>query len=372
LGRPVPCAQRLGAGHGGYGDRIDAAQRAVRSGTRGPGWRATTRRPVPNDGGHARRCLTPASLARTVALVNPPAELAPAVHAVLEKFLQHLELERGRSRHTVRAYRADLTGLLMGLDDLAQLDLAALRRWLAVGHAAGASRSTLARRAAAARTFTAWARRFGHVESDAGVRLVSPRPRPALPVVLEVEEASALLDAAGSGAAQDDPVALRDLLVLELLYATGVRVAELCSLDIDHVDDQRRALRVLGKGNRERTVVYGVPAATALRRWLAVGRPALVRAGSPPALLLGTRGGRLDPRVARTVVHRALAAVPGAPDTGPHGLRHAAATHMLAGGADLRYVQELLGHAKLATTQLYTHVTVERLKVVHEQAHPRA
>ena len=190
--------------------------------------------------------------------------------------------------------------------------------------------------------------------------------------MLGVEEASALLDAAGSGAAENDPVALRDLLVLELLYATGVRVAELCSLDLDDVDHDRRAMRVLGKGNRERTVVYGVPAATALRRWLALGRPALVRDASPPALLLGSRGGRLDPRVARTVVHRALAAVPGAPDTGPHGLRHAAATHMLAGGADLRYVQELLGHAKLATTQLYTHVTVERLKVVHEQAHPRA
>jgi integrase/recombinase XerC len=169
-----------------------------------------------------------------------------------------------------------------------------------------------------------------------------------------------------------DPVAIRDLLVLELLYATGVRVAELCGLDLDDVDTERRALRVVGKGDRERTVVYGVPAAGVLDRWLHAGRRALARPGSPPALLLGARGGRLDPRVARTVVHRALAAVPGAPDVGPHGLRHAAATHMIEGGADLRYVQELLGHAKLATTQLYTHVTVERLKVVHEQAHPRA
>jgi integrase/recombinase XerC len=187
-----------------------------------------------------------------------------------------------------------------------------------------------------------------------------------------VAEAATLLDAAGSGAAEGEPVALRDLLVLELLYATGVRVAELCGLDLDDIDNDRRALRVVGKGDRERTVVYGVPAAAALRRWLDAGRPALVRSGSPGALLLGARGGRLDPRVARSVVHRALAAVPGAPDVGPHGLRHAAATHMLEGGADLRYVQELLGHAKLATTQLYTHVTVERLKVVHEQAHPRA
>jgi integrase/recombinase XerC len=149
-------------------------------------------------------------------------------------------------------------------------------------------------------------------------------------------------------------------------------VAELCGLDLTDVDDDRRALRVLGKGARERTVVYGVPASRALRRWVEVGRPALARPASPRALLLGARGGRLDPRVARTAVHRVVTATPGVPDIGPHGLRHAAATHMLDGGADLRYVQELLGHAKLSTTQLYTHVTVERLKVVHEQAHPRA
>lgn len=298
-------------------------------------------------------------------------ELAPGVDAVLQEFLRHLELERGRSAHTVRAYRGDLTGLLGGLADLAALDLPALRRWLATGHAAGAGRSTLARRAAAARTFTAWARRTGHLDTDPGARLVSPRPRPALPAVLAVEEAGALLDAAGAGAAEGEQLALRDLAVLELLYATGMRVAELCGLDVDDVDAERRTLRVVGKGDRERTVVYGVPAATALRRWLDDGRPALARPASPPALLLGARGGRLDPRVARDVVHRSLTAVPGAPDVGPHGLRHAAATHMLEGGADLRYVQELLGHAKLATTQLYTHVTVERLKVVHEQAHPR-
>ncbi len=305
-------------------------------------------------------------------VVTSAPELAAGVAEALEEFLRHLELERGRSPHTVRAYRGDLTALLAGLDDLAALDLPVLRRWLAAGHAAGSGRSTLARRAAAARTFTAWARRTGRLATDPGVRLVSPRPRPALPAVLAADEAAALLDAAGAGAAQGDPLALRDQLVLELLYATGVRVAELCGLDLDDVDLDRRALRVVGKGDRERTVVYGVPAAGVLRRWLDAGRAALVRPGSPPALLLGARGGRLDPRMARTVVHRALVAVPGAPDLGPHGLRHAAATHMLEGGADLRYVQELLGHAKLATTQLYTHVTVERLKVVHEQAHPRA
>lgn len=299
-------------------------------------------------------------------------EPPPAVAAALDEFVRHLRLERGRSPHTVRAYRGDLAGLLAGLPGLAALDLPRLRRWLGEGHAAGASRSTLARRAAAARTFTAWAHRAGLLADDPGSRLASPRPRSALPSVLRADQAEALLDAAVSGAAEEHPVALRDLLLLELLYATGVRIGELCGLDVDDVDQDRRALRVLGKGARERTVVYGVPAERSLRRWLASGRPALARPGSPPALLLGERGGRLDPRVARSVVHRAVAAVPGAPDIGPHGLRHAAATHMLDGGADLRYVQELLGHAKLSTTQLYTHVTVERLKVVHEQAHPRA
>ena len=298
--------------------------------------------------------------------------LAPDVERALAAFVEHLELERGRSVHTVRAYRSDLTSLLAGLPELARLDLRRLRGWLADAHAAGAARSTLSRHAAAARSFTRWAHRRGILTTDPGARLTAPRARRTLPTVLDREQAGTVLDTAAAGAVQDDPVLLRDLLVVELLYATGVRVAELCGLDLDDVDDERRALRVLGKGARERTVVFGVPAARVLRRWTEVGRPALARPGSPPALLLGTRGGRLDPRVARSVVHRAVAAAPDVPDIGPHGLRHAAATHMLDGGADLRYVQELLGHAKLSTTQLYTHVTIERLKVVHDQAHPRA
>lgn len=301
-----------------------------------------------------------------------PDGLADEVAADLAAFLQHLELERGRSRHTVRAYAGDLRGLLTQIGAVTEVDLPLLRRWLAAGHASGVSRTTLARRAAAARTFTAWARRTGRIEVDPGPRLQSPRARPALPVVLDEGQAAEVLEAAHSGAAEGDPVALRDQLVVELLYATGVRVGELCGIDLDDVDADRRAVRVVGKGDKERMVVFGVPAAAALSRWLAEGRPALATAGSPPALLLGARGGRLDPRIARTVVHQASTAVPGVPDVGPHGLRHTAATHLLEGGADLRYVQELLGHAKLSTTQLYTHVTVERLKVVHEQAHPRA
>ena len=167
-------------------------------------------------------------------------------------------------------------------------------------------------------------------------------------------------------------MALRDRLIVEMLYATGIRVSELCGLDIDDVDQSRRVLRVLGKGDKQRTVPFGEPAFHALRAWLSDGRPALAVATSGPALLLGARGRRLDPRQARTVVHQTISAVDGAPDIGPHGLRHSAATHLLEGGADLRVVQELLGHSSLATTQLYTHVTVARLRAVHDQAHPRA
>jgi integrase/recombinase XerC len=303
--------------------------------------------------------------------------MPPELAAHLDEFARHLRLERGRSPHTIRAYVGDITGLLRHLatqptPELSALDLGTLRTWLAQQRLAGAGRSTLARRAAAARTFTAWATRTGRLPADPGARLASPRPHHALPAVLREGQARAVLGAAESGSAQDDPVALRDLLVLELLYATGVRVSELCGADVDDVDQLRRTLRVLGKGDKQRTVVFGVPAGRVLDRWLDHGRPALAVSASPPALVLGVRGGRLDPRVARGIVHTAMAAVPGTPDVGPHGLRHSAATHLLEGGADLRSVQELLGHATLSTTQLYTHVTVDRLKVVHDQAHPRA
>jgi len=279
----------------------------------------------------------------------------------------------------VRAYRFDAARLLAylaaqpgGDASLSQLDLAGTRSWLAAERERGAGRTTLARRVASARVFTAWATRTGRLTKDPGAHLVSPRPYHRLPVVLRPEQAAAALDAAGAGAAERDPVALRDHLLLELLYATGIRVSELCGLDVDDVQAERRTIRVFGKGGRERTVVYGLPAERALRGWLDAGRDRLLRAGSPPALLLGARGGRLDPRVARTVVHEAVRTVPGAPDVAPHGLRHSTATHLLEGGADLRSVQELLGHATLRSTQLYTHVTPERLKSIHERAHPRA
>jgi len=298
--------------------------------------------------------------------------------AILEEYAEHLGLERGRSDHTRRAYLTDLRSLFAFLDERAPgagldaLSLPLLRGWLAAQAAAGAARTTLARRTSSAKTFTAWAARRGLLAVDPAARLQVPKARRTLPAVLRQDQALAAMAAADLGAEQGDPLALRDRLIVEMLYATGIRVSELCGLDVDDVDTANRLLRVLGKGNKQRTVPYGKPAAASLRSWLADGRPALAAAESGPALLLGPRGRRLDPRQARTVVHQTMSAVDGAPDIGPHGLRHSAATHLLEGGADLRVVQELLGHTSLATTQLYTHVTVARLRAVHDQAHPRA
>ena len=297
------------------------------------------------------------------------------MQAILDEFDQYLELQCLRSAHTRRAYLGDLRslfGFLDGRGGLDALSLPILRSWLAAGAGAGAARTTLARRTSAVKTFTAWAARRGLLNTDPGARLQVQKSHRILPAVLRQDQALEAMAAAKSGAEQGDPMALRDQLIVEMLYATGIRVSELCGLDIDDVDTHHRLVRVLGKGNKQRTAPFGVPAADALRVWLADGRPALAVAESGPALLLGARGRRLDPRQARTVVHQTIAAVAGAPDMGPHGLRHSAATHLLEGGADLRIVQELLGHSSLATTQLYTHVAVSRLRAVHDQAHPRA
>ena len=301
------------------------------------------------------------------------AELPPALASAAEAFARHLELERGRSAHTVRAYTGDIALLLehaarLGVQEPAEIDLSVLRSWLARLRSTGAARTTMARRGSAARVFTAWGHRRGLLPSDPGALLASPKGHRPLPEVLQPDEASRLVD----GIDGQTPVDLRDRLALELLYATGIRVGELCGLDVDDVDRQRRVVRVLGKGAKERSVPYGGPAEAALEAWLTRGRPAWAGKGSGPALLLGARGGRVDPRTIRAVVHDRLADVPGAPDLGPHGLRHSAATHLLEGGADLRSVQELLGHATLATTQIYTHVSVERLRTSYDRAHPRA
>ncbi|GAA1849091.1 tyrosine recombinase XerC [Microlunatus capsulatus] len=334
--------------------------------------------------------------------------LGAGFRALVEDYGRHLRLQRELSAHTVRAYTGDVTGLLrhlqrLGLTSLDAVTVRSLRSWLAREQTRGQARSTLQRRSAAVRVFFTWAQGTGRVPTNPAAGLRSPRKERSLPPHLARAEAAAMLDAARpqpTPAAPDPPTAttaaadpetpppgpadaapprtddpalgLRDLALLEVLYATGVRVAELCGLDLDDVDTERRLVRVVGKGDKERSVPVGLPALRAVERYLAEGRPALATPASGPAVFLGSRGGRVDPRVVRRVVHTALGRVDGAPDLGPHGLRHAMATHLLEGGADLRSVQEMLGHASLATTQIYTHVTDERLREAFARAHPRA
>jgi integrase/recombinase XerC len=298
-----------------------------------------------------------------------PEELATALAA----YERHLSSERDLAAHTVRAYLGDVHGMLehavaLGHTDLRSLDLRTLRSWLAKQQTLGKARSTMARRATAVRVFTAWALRTGRADTDPGASLGTPKAHKPLPPALNAAEVRDLLEAAATRADDGSAVGVRDVAILELLYATGIRVGELCGLDVDDVDRERRVVRVLGKGRKERTVPYGVPADRAIGRWLETGRPALLASGAGGAMFLGARGGR----IVRTLVHARLAEVPEAPDMGPHGLRHTAATHLLEGGADLRTVQEMLGHASLSTTQIYTHVTTDRLRQAYRLAHPRA
>ena len=292
-------------------------------------------------------------------------------------FARYLGAERGLSEHTRRAYVGDLNNLMAyehdrGVSDLFDVRLSDLRSWLAVQSENGAARSTLARRAASARAFLRWATRTGLIEADPSLRLAAPKRVKSLPGVLRQDEITAVLEVAAQAADDQDAIHLRDRGMLELLYATGIRVGELVSLDVDDIDFGSNLARVMGKGSKERTVPFGLPAATALQGWLQLGRGQVLTQKSGPALFLGRRGGRVDPRQVRTAVHQVLQDVPDVPDMGPHGLRHSAATHLLEGGADLRTVQEMLGHASLATTQIYTHVSVERLRRSYQLAHPRA
>jgi integrase/recombinase XerC len=302
----------------------------------------------------------------------------PDAPDVLAAFVQHLRLERGLSEHTIRAYTADIGSLLdhanrMGRPRPGDLDIAILRSWLAKLTTTGKARTTLARHAASARVFTAFCSRRGWLTPDPGLILATPKAHRLLPGVLSQAQAAALLDPPPDRSPGEvNPERLRDDAVLELLYATGIRVGELVGLDVDDVDRARNVVRVLGKGNKQRTVPIGVPAVKAVERWHHSGRPSLATADSGAALFLGARGRRLDQRAVRRMVHARIALVADAPDIGPHGLRHSAATHLLEGGADLRSVQEILGHATLATTQVYTHVSVERLRATYDRAHPRA
>ncbi|HEX5857937.1 MAG TPA: tyrosine recombinase XerC [Microbacterium sp.] len=297
-----------------------------------------------------------------------------------DAFSGHLARVRRLSPSTVRAYRADLRDLAAtaGLVPLEQIDLELLREWLWTATKRGDARSTLARRTAAARSFFAWCLDEQLIASDPSLRLVAPKRGRTLPAVATADALRELLDAYRASAEDGDPLVLRDHAILELLYGAGIRVSELCGLDVDDLDLDRGTARVLGKGSRERVVPFGAPARRALGAYLTRSRPSLraKAATSAPAdgsgVFLGARGGRISPRAVYDLVSRALGPLVGSSSVGPHTLRHSAATHLLDGGADLRAVQELLGHASLGTTQIYTHVSSERLAATYRLAHPRA
>jgi integrase/recombinase XerC len=328
-------------------------------------------------------------------------ELPDHLLEVLDRFERYLRIEAGNSANTCRAYLADARSLLRflcseGVDTPDRIDLPVLRAWLSALVLGGAARNTVSRKATVARVLLTWLHRTGRIETDLGERLRLPRRSRSLPGILRADQAEELMRVAREDVDRTMPsrdgvrgsdtaayggerppvvvhaIALRDHALVETLYATGVRVSELTGIDLDDVDQERRVVRVTGKGDKERIVPFGVPARHALNRWIRDGRPVLSTSRSGRSVFLGLRGGRLNPRQARDVVYRLTGRLTTAPSMSPHALRHSAATHLLDGGADLRSVQELLGHATLSTTQIYTHVSVERLRASYQQAHPRA
>ncbi|MBP7894343.1 MAG: tyrosine recombinase XerC [Candidatus Planktophila sp.] len=301
-----------------------------------------------------------------------------ALSEIRDAFLKYLESERNLSAHTIRAYLGDLDSFFEHLEkldvtDFSKLELSQIRSWLANQQVKGGARTTLSRRAVSIRLFTKWANKKGYLAKDVGATLATPKGARTLPDVLNVADAGLTMDALATRVAEEDgPLSKRDCAMVEVLYASGARVSELCGLDLQDIDYERNTIRVIGKGNKERTIPLGNPAMRALDAWLKEGRPSLAGDKSDRAVFLGARGKRIDQRTVRTVVYQALEALEGAVKLGPHALRHSAATHLLEGGADLRTVQEILGHASLATTQIYTHVSTERLQKAFKQAHPRA
>lgn len=288
--------------------------------------------------------------------------------ALIDDFIEHLELVSGRSPATLKSYRSDLNTFAGQKPELKDFTLDNLRGWLGEAVAEGKSRATLARRVAAARSMSSWLLKQGYIETDVAARLVAPKVGRHLPKVLAAGQAESVVE---HPASKSEAEFARDRAVLELLYATGIRVSELCGINLEDIDWRRKTIKVLGKGDKQRVVPFGQAAHDALAHWLEIGRPIMCKDTVEAALFLGVRGGRLDPRQVRRLVD-AAGKEAGIAGLGPHSVRHTAATHMLDGGADLRIVQELLGHSSLNTTQIYTHVSSQRLKEAFKQSHPRA
>jgi len=295
---------------------------------------------------------------------------------LIKGYREHLVLERNLSENSIRAYLADLDSLLLhinalGITEFKDLTLDHLRSWLANQQSRGAARSTIIRRVASIKAFTYWATDNGWLDTDIGLQLMAPKPQRSLPKTIKVDDMKVAFSSMESVISDtEDPLSLRDLAMVELLYSSGIRVSELTNLDLNQIDFERNTVRVIGKGNRERIAPFGIPARKAIENWIEKRQE--FAPATEQALFVGRRGKRIDPRTVRDVVYKVTEAIDPSRRLGPHALRHSAATHLLEGGADLRTVQELLGHSSLATTQIYTHVSEERLKEVYEQAHPRA
>lgn len=295
---------------------------------------------------------------------------------LVAKYEEHLALVRNLADNSIRGYVSDLESFLahiakLGITEFSELQITHIRSWLANLQSTGISRATLARRIVSIRAFTYWAASQGWIPSDIGSDLAIPKAHKTLPEVLNHSQTQMVLDAIVTKAGEDPtPINIRDLAMIEVLYASGIRVSEICGLNIRDIDWERNTLLVLGKGDKERVVPIGLPALAAVKNWISVGRPEFANTNSGDAVFLGARGKRIDQRTVREVVYDSMEAI--GSHMSPHGLRHTAATHLLEGGADLRTVQEILGHSSLATTQIYTHISPERLKTAYEQAHPRA
>jgi integrase/recombinase XerC len=295
---------------------------------------------------------------------------------LIAQYEEHLALVRNLADNSIKGYVSDLEAFLahlekLGISEFRNLELSHLRSWLANQQSTGIARATLTRRIVSIRAFTYWAASQGWIEQDFGAQLSIPKPAKHLPEVLNIADATIVIETLQEKVdLEPTPLNFRDLAILEVLYGSGIRVSELCGLDLGSIDRTRNTLRVIGKGDKERVVPIGSPALIAIENWISAGRGELATGESGAALFLGSRGKRIDQRTAREVVYEAMKVV--GSTMGPHGLRHSAATHLLEGGADLRTVQEILGHASLATTQIYTHVSPERLTAAYKQAHPRA
>lgn len=295
-----------------------------------------------------------------------------------DSYADHLRNDRNLSENSIRAYLADLESLVthlnaMGIASFAELDINHIRSWLANLQSRGGARSSITRRVVSIRAFTYWGARNGWLSRDIGRDLVAPKPERILPEILDVASAELAIAAMTSRASEEpSPISIRNLAMIEVLYGCAIRVSELVGLNLHDIDRERLTIRVIGKGEKERSVPIGAPALRAVESYLSIGRSELANNDSGVALFLGERGKRIDQRIVREVVYEATSLIGAKTKLGPHALRHSAATHLLEGGADLRTVQEILGHSSLSTTQIYTHVTEERIKKAYEQAHPRA